>query len=112
MARALVIKVNPYMHNESLEEIRQEVLRQYNAGGVIVISKFYEVTEVEFDSVRAEELGVCQMDAELGECQPDTEQPKRVKHENGYYLCPECGFKMHFYNEYRICPYCKNSLKW
>lgn len=102
MARALVIKVNPYMHNESLEEIRKEVLRQYNAGGVIVISKFYEVTEVEFDSVIAEGLG---------ECQPDTEQPKKIIYHNGY-SCPSCGFTPEDGVIYNPCPKCDQFIDW
>lgn len=65
MARALVIKGNFILVDKTPEEIRQDVLRQYNAGGVIAIPKGWEVIEVEFDSVRAEELGERQPDTEL-----------------------------------------------
>lgn len=60
MARGLVIKANTFMVEKEIEEIRQDVIRQYNNGGVIVVPKHFEVIEVEFDHVRAEDCGRCE----------------------------------------------------
>lgn len=54
MARALVIKAEPFMADKRIEEIRKDVIRQYNDGGVIVVPKHFEVIEVDFDNVRVE----------------------------------------------------------
>lgn len=93
MARALVIKGNFILEDKTAEDVRQEVLRQYNAGGVIAIPKFYEVIEVEFDSVRAEELG---------ECQPDVEKVKTVR-------CHNCGVEI--IGKFKKCPLCHHTYK-
>lgn len=100
MARALVIR-GYFGGAEESEEIRQEVLRQYNAGGVITISKTYEIVEVEFDSVKAEELG---------ECQPDLEQPQKIIYGNGLYDCPTCGIRGKAWEGYIKCPQCGQVL--
>ena len=58
--RALVVKGNFWIEDTTPEQVREDVLRRYNNGGVIVLPKSYEVTEVEFDNVRAEDCGRCE----------------------------------------------------
>ena len=41
MARALVIKANSFMADKEIEELRKDVIRQYNDGGVIVVPKHF-----------------------------------------------------------------------
>lgn len=57
MARALVVKCNNFLEDKEMDEIRQDILLQYNNGGVIILPKSYEVIEVEFDRVIVEESG-------------------------------------------------------
>lgn len=60
MARGLVIKADTFIDDKDIEEIRQDVIRQYNNGGVIVVPKRYEIIEVEFDHVIVEDCGRCE----------------------------------------------------
>lgn len=55
MARALVVKCNVFLEDKEMDEIRQDVLRQYDNGGVIILPKSYDVIEVDFDRVIVKE---------------------------------------------------------
>ena len=55
MAKALIIKYNSILENIPAETIRQEILRQYNAGGIIVLDKSYQCEVVEFDSLEVKD---------------------------------------------------------
>lgn len=51
MARALIVKFNSILGEQTAEELRQEILKQYNDGGVIVVDHSYITEVVEFDTV-------------------------------------------------------------
>ena len=51
--KVLVIKPNRFLFNEkSIEAIRQDILRQIDNGGVIVIDQSSDVQVMEFDAVK------------------------------------------------------------
>lgn len=49
--KVLVVKTNNLLPDKELEEVRQHILRQINAGGVIAIDSHYEIKTLEFDAV-------------------------------------------------------------
>lgn len=52
MAKALLVRVNLMLSEKSQEEIRENILRQYHKGGVIVVDNIMSCEVVEFDAVQ------------------------------------------------------------
>lgn len=55
MARALIVKTNLILNEKTAEEMRRELIEQYNAGGIIVLDKGCECEVVEFDGMEVRE---------------------------------------------------------
>lgn len=49
--KALVVQTNSIIFGKTSEEIRQDIIRQYRDGGIIVLDKGDVVREMEFDTV-------------------------------------------------------------
>lgn len=52
MAKALVVRMNRLLDRQAVEDIREDILRQYHESGVIVLDNGIEYEAVEFDNVQ------------------------------------------------------------
>lgn len=62
MAKALVVRINRLLDRQAVEDIREDILRQYHESGVIVLDNGIEYEVVELSAAQVAGTGYLDLD--------------------------------------------------